>query len=124
MPKDEIVNLALRRSLFFPSAEIYANSPAGFFDFGPDGSAIRRKITEFWRKELVQKEGFVEITGSQVLPKDVFVASGHLANFNDPVVECKKCGSVFRADTLISLAIGGAAVESLVPKEFVAPLKK
>ncbi|MEK6941476.1 MAG: glycine--tRNA ligase [archaeon] len=124
MPKEEIINLALRRSLFFPSAEIYANAPAGFFDFGPDGAAIRRKIVEFWRKELVQKEGFVEISGSQVLPKDVFVASGHLANFNDPVVECKKCGSVFRADTLISSAIGEPVAESLLPKDFDALLKK
>src|SRR3989344_3719734 len=102
MASEDVLNLALRRSLFFPSAEIYANAPAGFFDFGPDGNSIRRKIVGFWRKELVQKAGFVEISGAQVLPKGVFVASGHLAYFNDPVVECKKCQSVFRADNLIS----------------------
>jgi len=56
MPKEEIVNLALRRSLFYPAAEIYANSPGGFWDFGPDGHTIRRKVVELWRKEFVEKE--------------------------------------------------------------------
>jgi len=101
MPRDEIINLALRRGLFYRAAEIYANSPAGFWDFGPIGETIRRKIIDFWRNEFVEAEGMVEIYGSQILPKEVFVASGHLENFNDPVVKCKKCNSVFRVDYLL-----------------------
>ena len=66
MPKNEINNLALRRALFFPSAEIYSSAIAGFFEFGPVGASIRRKIIDFWRKELVEKEGFEEISGSQL----------------------------------------------------------
>jgi len=57
-----------------------------------------------FRKEFVEKEGFLEISGAQVLPRDVFKASGHLDNFNDPVVRCRKCQSVFRADQLVSEA--------------------
>jgi len=124
MPKEEIVNLALRRAIFFPSAEIYADSPAGFFDFGPVGVSIRRKIASYWRKELVEKEGFEEISGSQILPKKVFEASGHLKNFNDPVVNCKKCGAIFRADKLISSAIGKSVPESISSKELDNLLKK
>ncbi|KKW00623.1 MAG: Glycine-tRNA ligase, partial [Parcubacteria group bacterium GW2011_GWA2_48_9] len=63
MPKEEFQNLALRRNLFYPAAEIYSSAPAGFWDFGPDGATIRRKVVDFWRKELVQKERFLEIYG-------------------------------------------------------------
>ena len=51
---EDVVNLALRRSLFYPASEIYASAPAGFYDFGPFGATIRRKIVELWRKELIQ----------------------------------------------------------------------
>ena len=85
MPKEELVNLALRRSLFYPAAGIYSSAPSGFFDFGPDGETIRRKLISFWRKQLVEREGMVEIFGAQILPEDVFRASGHLENFNDPI---------------------------------------
>ena len=83
---EEIVNLAVRRSLFFPSSEIYASAPAGMYDFGPYGTAIKRKIIETWRKHLVQKEDFLEIDGALIMPEDIFKASGHLGNFNDPIV--------------------------------------
>ncbi|MDO8634126.1 MAG: glycine--tRNA ligase [archaeon] len=124
MGKDDVVNLALRRSLFFPSAEIYSSAPSGFWDFGPFGHRIRRKIVDFWRKEFVEKEGFLEISGAQILPRDVFKASGHLDNFNDPVVRCRKCQSVFRADQLISEATSAVVPESISTPEFDALIKK
>ncbi|MBN1160284.1 MAG: glycine--tRNA ligase [Candidatus Diapherotrites archaeon] len=98
---EKIIKLALQRGILFPSSEIYANAPSGLFDYGPNGAPIRRKIVDFWRKELVQKENMLEIDGAKILPKDVFEASGHLKNFVDPIVYCKKCGSHFRADKLL-----------------------
>ncbi|MBI4053389.1 MAG: glycine--tRNA ligase [Candidatus Diapherotrites archaeon] len=124
MAKEELVNLALRRSLFYPAAEIYSSAPSGFWEFGPTGAAIRRKIVDLWRKRLVQKEGFLEIDGSQILPEDVFKASGHLESFNDPIVQCKKCNSLFRADRLIAEAINGLVAESLATAELDALIKK
>jgi len=124
MPKNEIQNLALRRALFFPSAEIYAEKIAGFFDFGPIGARIRRKIIEVWRKKLVEKENFHEIHGAQILPEKVFIASGHLANFNDPVIQCKKCHSIFRADQLIQETIKIVVPESISTNELDALIKK
>ncbi len=124
MAKEEIANLALRRSLFFPSAGIYAGSPSGFFDFGPDGETIRRKIINLWRKQLVEKEGMVEIFGSQILPEKVFNASGHLQNFNDPIVQCRKCNSLHRADKLIEAHSKGIVPESLSTPEFDKLIKK
>ncbi len=117
MPKEEIINLALRRGLFYPAAEIYPNSPSGFWDFGPDGETIRRKVIDFWRNELVEKEHFVEIYGSQILPEPVFKASRHLESFNDPIVQCRKCKSLHRADELIQAKVKGIVPESLATTE-------
>jgi glycyl-tRNA synthetase len=117
VPKEEINNLALRRALFFPSAEIYAAAPSGFWEFGPIGHSIKRKIVEAWRKQLVEREGMVEIGGSQILPEAVFKASGHLENFNDPIVQCKKCHSLFRADKLIAEKVCNIVPESLATTE-------
>ena len=88
----ELINLALRRNIFYPTAKIYSNSPAGFFDYGPIGLKIKNNIVEFWRKEFVEANNGLEIDGCQILPKAVFEASGHVANFADSVVKCKKCG--------------------------------
>jgi len=102
LKKSEVLmDLALRRSIFFPSAEIYGDSFSGFWDYGFYGTAIKNKIIEAWRKDLVEKEEFVEIDGAQILPEKVFVASGHLENFNDPLVQCIKCHSLHRADSLL-----------------------
>ena len=124
MPKEDTVNLALRRGLFYPSAEIYAKAPAGFWDFGPEGSKIRRNIVQLWRSELVEKEGFVEIHGAQILPEAVFKASGHLENFNDPIVQCRKCNALSRADKLIAEKIDGIVPESLATPELDKMIKE
>lgn len=97
----DIMNLALRRNLFYPSNEIYPNSPAGFYDYGPYGVKIRNKIVDFWRKHLVEELNGIEIDGCQILPESVFKASGHLESFFDPVVKCSKCGSFYRVDKLL-----------------------
>lgn len=102
---EDIINLALRRSIFFPSSEIYPNSPAGFYDFGPYGVAIRQKIIDTWRKNFVKKEDFLEIYGSQLMPEAVFKSSGHLASFNDPMTKCRKCNTMHRADRLLENAL-------------------
>ena len=110
---EKLIELASRKSLFYPAAEIYPNSPAGFWDFGPIGQAVRRKIVEFWRHEFVQKENMLEIHGAQILPASVFEGSGHLKSFADPIVQCIKCKKYERADRLISEAIRKNVPESL-----------
>ncbi|MDD5162953.1 MAG: glycine--tRNA ligase [Candidatus ainarchaeum sp.] len=123
MPKEEINNLALRRALFYPAAEIYSNAPGGFWEFADAGEKIRRKIVDLWRKELVEKEGFIEISGAQILPEDVFKASGHIASFSDPVVQCKKCSSLHRADSLLSEKTKEVVPESLATTELDRMIK-
>jgi len=124
MPRDDTINLASRRALFYPAAEIYASAPSGFWDFGPDGETLRRKIIDFWRRELVEREGFVEIYGCQILPEDVFKASGHLENFNDPIVQCGKCHALHRADKIIEEKTNDIVPESLSDAEMDALIAK
>ncbi len=121
---EDLVNLALRRSLFYPAAEIYSGSPSGFWEFGPVGEKVRRKIVDLWRKDFVEKEGFFEIFGAQILPEAVFKASGHLASFSDPIVQCKKCNSLHRADQLVAEKIKGIVPESMAIEELSALIKK
>ncbi|MFH1544716.1 MAG: glycine--tRNA ligase [archaeon] len=115
---EKVIDLALRRNIFFPTAEIYGEAFSGFYDYGATGEAIKRKIVNKWRKELVQKEGFAEIDGCIILPEKVFVASGHLANFNDPLTQCNKCHSLHRADTLLEDHVNVNFPESMPSNKF------
>jgi glycyl-tRNA synthetase len=95
------MQLALERGFYFPSCEIYSDAQAGFWEYGPSGVSMKTKFIELWRRELVRRDGMLEIDGSQIMSQSVFEASGHLASFADPIVRCKQCGLNFRADKLI-----------------------
>lgn len=103
---DEVIRLALERGFFAPSSEIYGDAPAGFWDYGPLGAAMKRKFIELWRRELVRRDGMLEIDGAQVLSKSVFKASGHLESFVDPIARCSRCAAIYRVDKLIEEKTG------------------
>ncbi len=124
MSYEEVVRLAQQRGFFFKSAESYPNSPAGFLDYGPLGVALKGRLIELWRRQIVKRDGMLEIDGSQILPKAVFEASGHLASFTDPFVRCSKCGSVFRPDKLIEEKTGNSVPEKLTDVEYDAMMEK
>ena len=102
MNYESVMKLALERAFYFPSCEVYGDAQAGFWEYGPTGVSIKNKFLELWRRELVRRDRMLEIDGSQIMSKSVFEASGHLGNFADPIIKCKKCGLTFRADKLIS----------------------
>lgn len=105
---DKVVDLASRRGFFWPSAkEVYSDSPAGFYVYGPLGVRMKEKLISLWRREIVLREGVNEIETPNILPIKVFEASGHLEHFFDKLIECKRCHSKFRIDKLLeeSLAI-------------------
>ncbi|MCD6591096.1 MAG: glycine--tRNA ligase [Candidatus Aenigmarchaeota archaeon] len=109
--------LADQRGLFFPTAEIHS-SLSGFWDFGPFAANVRRKLIDTWRKEVVRKINSIEIEGSVILPKQNFKASGHLDHFVDPLVQCRKCHKIFRADKLLEKALKKEVPEALDEKKF------
>ncbi|MBR9707258.1 MAG: glycine--tRNA ligase [Candidatus Diapherotrites archaeon] len=121
---EKLMKLVLQRSIYYPTAEIYSDAPGGFWDFGPYGNTIRRKVIDFWRKELVQKENFLEVDGAQLLPEIVFKASGHLDNFNDPIVDCEKCNHSHRLDKLLESVTGERYAEGATMKHFESEMKK
>jgi len=98
------MEIALRRGFINPSYEIYGGV-SGFYDYAPLGAALKKNLEDIWRRYFVVEEGFFEISSPTISPEDVFIASGHVSNFVDPLVSCEKCGSAFRADHLISAAL-------------------
>jgi glycyl-tRNA synthetase len=95
---DRIIALAKRRGFVFPTAEIYGGM-AGCYDYGPVGAELRRLIREdWWRTMVTSREDVVGIDTSILMPARVWEAVGHVANFADPMVDCKKCKARFRAD--------------------------
>jgi len=96
---DRIFELALKRSFFFPSNEPYG-SVSGFYEYGPVGVLVKHKIEALWRETFIKSEGYHEVETSIITPEPVLVASGHVSSFADPVVECVKCKTRVRADTL------------------------
>lgn len=124
MNYDAVTDLALSRGFYFPSCEIYADAQAGFWEYGPLGVALKNRYIELWRRELVRRDGMLEIDGSQIMSKSVFMASGHLNSFNDPIVRCSKCSSVYRADRLVGEAINAMVPERIADEELDALILK
>ena len=97
---ERIFELALNRSFFLPSNEPYG-ATGGFYDYGPVGKLMKNKIENTWRQMFIRDEGFLEVETSIITPEPILAASGHAANFADPVVECRVCRTRMRGDTLI-----------------------
>ena len=112
------MQLALERGFYFPSCEIYADAQAGFWEYGPSGVSLKNKFVELWRRELVRRDRMMEIDGSQIMSQSVFMASGHLSSFADPIIGCQKCKSIFRADKLITEITSIVVPESADLTEF------
>lgn len=94
----KIVSLAKRRGFIFPSSEIYGGLKA-CYDYGPLGVELKRNIKDAWWKDMVHsREDIVGIDCSIIMHPNVWKASGHLAGFCDPLVDCKNCKERFRAD--------------------------
>ncbi|WP_077489129.1 glycine--tRNA ligase [Sinomonas mesophila] len=100
-PLDSIVSLAKRRGFVFQAGEIYGGSRSAW-DYGPLGVELKENIKEQWWQTFVRgREDMVGLDSSVILPKQVWEASGHVATFTDPLVECLSCHKRQRQDHLI-----------------------
>ncbi len=117
-----IMELAVRRGFIWPSYEIYGGV-GGFYDYGPLGATLKKKLEDVWREIYCIREGLMEISSPTISPETVFAASGHLKSFVDPIVECGKCGSVFRADHAIQESTD-VKTEGLSPEELEQIIKE
>lgn len=97
---EKIVSLCKRRGFVFQGSEIYGGL-AGTWDYGPLGVALKNNIKEAWRKKFVSsRDDMYEVDAAILMNSKVWEASGHVAGFSDPLVECDKCHHRFRADQL------------------------
>ena len=95
---DAIVNLCKRRGIVFPSSEIYGGLRSAW-DWGPLGVELKRNVKAEWWKAMVHSRGdVVGLESSIIMAPKVWEASGHVATFTDPLVECTNCHHRFRAD--------------------------
>ncbi len=97
---EQVIELAKRRGFLWNSFELYGGT-AGFYDYGPLGAMLKRRVENIWRDIFVINEGFYEIEAPTIGIEDIFIASGHVGGFSDPLTECQKCNEAFRADHLV-----------------------
>ena len=97
---EKIVNLCKRRGFVFPSAEIYGGFRSTY-DYGPIGVLLLRNVKDAWWRSMVQlRDDVVGLDAAILSPPAIWEASGHLANFTDPLVDCSICNERFRLDKL------------------------
>lgn len=99
---DKIVSLCKRRGFIFQSSEIYGGFGA-VYDYGPLGIELKNNISQLWWRAMTQlHENIVGLDSGIFMHPKIWEASGHVAEFHDPLVDCKQCKARFRADELIT----------------------
>jgi glycyl-tRNA synthetase len=97
---ETVVALCKRRGFVFPCGEIYGGTRSAW-DYGPLGVELKENIKrQWWRSMVTGRDDTVGLDSSVILPRQVWVASGHVGVFNDPLVECTSCHKRFRADQM------------------------
>ncbi|MCL2594997.1 MAG: glycine--tRNA ligase [Promicromonosporaceae bacterium] len=105
---DAVVSLAKRRGFVFPCGEIYGGTRSAW-DYGPLGVELKENIKRQWWQAMTRRADVVGLDSSVILPREVWVASGHVGVFNDPLTECLQCHKRYRVDQMQEAAAAKAA---------------
>lgn len=98
---DEVISLCKRRGFVYPGSEIYGGL-ANTWDYGPYGSALKRNILNLWWKTFIEdRDDMLGLDSAILMNPRVWEASGHVANFADPLMDCKKCQERVRGDKIL-----------------------
>ena len=104
---DKLVALCKNRGFIFSGSEIYGGL-ANTWDYGPLGVELKNNVKRAWWRKFVQESPYnTGLDCAILMNRDVWVASGHVGGFNDPLMDCKSCKARFRADKLIEDATEG-----------------
>ena len=126
---EKIVALCKNRGFVFPGSEIYGGL-ANSWDYGPLGVEMKNNVKRAWWKKFVQENPYnVGLDSAILMNPQVWVASGHVSTFNDPLIDCKACKMRHRADKLIEgwCAENGrddVNVEAMTNEELVAFMER
>ncbi|PEI85853.1 glycine--tRNA ligase [Bacillus pseudomycoides] len=111
---EQVVNLAKHRGFVFPGSEIYGGL-ANTWDYGPLGIELKNNVKKAWWKKFIQESPYnVGLDAAILMNPKTWIASGHVGNFNDPMIDCKKCKARHRADKLIEDALDAKGIEMIV----------
>ncbi len=131
----DLVSLSKRRGFVFPSSEVYGGINA-CWDYGPLGIELKRNVKESWWRAMTDREDIEGLDAAILMHPKTWEASGHVAGFVDPLVDCKKCKARFRADKIDPAALqakkcpecGGELTEprlfNLMFKTFMGPVEE
>ena len=118
---DTIVELCKRRGIIFQSSEIYGGL-RGAWDYGPLGSQIKDNVKAAWKRDMIQlRDDIVPLDASILMHPRVWEASGHVAGFTDPLVECSDCNQRYRLDQLPVNAKGVTYCPNCGGRDFTEP---
>jgi glycyl-tRNA synthetase len=126
---EKIVSLCKGRGFVYAGSEIYGGL-ANTWDYGPLGVELKNNVKRAWWKKFVQENPYnVGLDSAILMNPQVWVASGHVSTFNDPLIDCKSCKMRHRADKLIEdwlsqQGIGGISVEAMNNDEMVAFIRE
>jgi glycyl-tRNA synthetase, dimeric type len=116
---DDIISLCKRRGFVYQGSSIYGGV-AGLYDFGPYGVELLNNIkASWWRANVQTKENYVGLDSAMFKDPEVWVASGHVGGFSDPLAECKECHSRIRVDKELE-KVGVSADEKMSEEELSA----
>ena len=96
---NDLVSLCKRRGFIFQSSEVYGGL-ASCWDYGPLGVELKNNVKSRWWKSMTFRDDVDGVDASILMHPKVWEASGHVANFTDPLVDCKSCKSRYRADQI------------------------
>jgi glycyl-tRNA synthetase len=114
---DKVVSLCKRRGFVFPGSDIYGGL-ANTWDYGPYGVTLKKNVKDTWWKYFVEdRDDMVGLDAAILMNPKTWEASGHIASFSDPLVDCKKCKKRFRGDKLLEEKIGNGAAASIKLKD-------
>ncbi|TKJ32704.1 glycine--tRNA ligase [bacterium (candidate division B38) B3_B38] len=114
----ELVSLCKRRGFVFQSSEIYGGL-TGFWDYGPQGAILKKKISDHWWESLVyRRDDIVGLDSSIIAHPQVWEASGHVECFHDLMVDCKQCKKRFRTDQFSGDKCPECGGELTPPRQF------
>jgi len=120
---EKLVNICKTHGIIFQGSEIYGGL-ANTWDYGPLGSRLKNNLKDAWRKRFIQeRKNSYEVDPSILMHPKVWEASGHVANFSDPLIDCKECKARHRVDKLISSYDSNAIPDKMTEEEMIKFVK-
>ncbi len=120
---EKVVALCKGRGFIFPGSEIYGGL-ANTWDYGPLGARLKNNVKDTWRKRFIQeRKNSYEVDADILMHPRVWEASGHVASFSDPLLDCKECKMRHRADNLIDDFDENAHADGMTKEEMFEYIK-